>query len=300
MIQKMKIRDEWLPLIEKVHLEWADMWKALEADGVKRIYLWEKEADVPFWNSEIAQEMSSIGLWPVQKEKRGVIIICAGGGFMFKSPNEARPIAEQFHKRGMNAAILDYRHMPYGVEAAQADAVRAVRYLRYHADELGIDGNAIGFGGFSAGGMVTSLLNLYRDGEKKDNADPVEQVSPKPDACFQMYGSFTTFDLYTQKQLGVMDYDADKQKERASQDIILQLPLDVPPMFMAGTDADDPGFLLKMGQAWAERGVPFELHFFKGGPHGAGLYNGQDNTPDIPHTAHWFELCAEWFEDMGF
>lgn len=300
MIQKIEIREEWLPLVEKVHQNWADMWNELKKEGIRRICLWEKREDIPFWNPEINQMEPSIGLWPVQKEKRGIVIICAGGGFMFKSPNEAKPVAEQFHKAGFNAAILDYRHLPYDAEAAQADAGRAVRYLRYHAEELGIDGNAIGLGGFSAGGMVTSLVNIHHDAGNQQSDDPVERVSSKPDACFQMYGSFTTFDLYVEKQLGVMNYDAEKQRERASQDIILQLPLDVPPMFMAGTDADDPAFLLKMGHAWAERGIPFELHFFKGGPHGAGLYNGKDETPDIPHTAHWFELCAEWFESQGF
>ena len=38
---------------------------------------------------------------------RGMFVVCAGGGFLFKSWNEALPVAEFFYEKGINVAILD-------------------------------------------------------------------------------------------------------------------------------------------------------------------------------------------------
>ena len=52
--------------------------------------------------------MARLGIKVHEGERRGCLIICAGGGFAFKSWNEALPVAEFFYERGINVAILDY------------------------------------------------------------------------------------------------------------------------------------------------------------------------------------------------
>lgn len=103
---------------------------------------------------------SRLALKPVHEGKRrGIFIVCAGGAFLFKSSNEAKPVAEYFYRAGINVAILDYHVDPAKQKdsdkldvriSAGEDGLAAIRYLRLHADELGICPDKIAIGGFSA------------------------------------------------------------------------------------------------------------------------------------------------------
>lgn len=301
---------DWTNLIKDRHAKWDKMWAELEAEGITRTYLWRSEEEVPGWisreeNPEATQPIPSLAIWPVQPGKRGIVIVCAGGGFMFKSSNEAKPIAEFFHKAGLNAAILDYRYRPYGLKDCQADAHRAIRFIKAFGEEMGIDPEHVAIGGFSAGGMVTSLAITGFDYGNPDAECPIERKSSRPDAAFQMYGSFRAMPSGRPGEAAParngLGFSYEAQNASAKNDFIMNLPLDAPPMFMAQTDADDPHNVLLFGMAYADRGIPFEAHTFSGGPHGGALYDGSDeDTPNFPHTAHWIELAAEWFKLRGF
>ena len=301
---------DWGALIADRQGKWADMLKEYEDRGIKKIPLWEN-SDYPV--PHLKGFVPGLILYPPHEgEKRGTLIICPGGGFAFKSSNEGKEIAEFFYGKGLNVAILDYAVKdtvsgvtgpgldPATFRAACEDAKRAVRLLRYHAKEWGILPDQIGIGGFSAGGMVTSLLLIHFDVGDPKSVDPVERVSCRPDATFQMYGSFRNSPGVGGQGVG-LGFDYAAVRRSAETDFILHLPMDVPPMFLAQTDADYPGNVLDMGKAYLERGVPFEVHLFHGGPHGGGLYDGKhEDAPAFPHTAHWAELAAEWFVMQGF
>ncbi len=293
---------DWTVLIQKRREKWADMMANLGQNGFSIHLLWENAAQVPDYQKDYGQPIPSLAVWPIQPGRKGTVIVCAGGGFMFKSPNEAKPVAEAFHQAGLNAAILDYRYSPYSRSAAGSDGQRAIRYLRCHAGELGIDPDHIAIGGFSAGGMVTSMVINGFDAGRQDNDDPVERVSSRPDAAFQMYGSFRRMpDLSASLPKHPLQFSFDDQNRQAREDYILSLPMDAPPLFMAQTDADDPHHVLQMALAYADRGIPHECHLFHGGPHGGALFDGRDeDTPEFPHTAHWITLASEWFVMMGF
>jgi acetyl esterase/lipase len=96
-------------------------------------------------------------------------------------------------------------------------------------------------------------------------------------------------------------YDAALQNAAAKSDNVKNLRDDCPPFFIFQTHADDPRHCLNFAKELADRGIPFELHTFISGPHGGGLYNGKDDTPDCPHTAHWAALAADWLvTEQGF
>ncbi len=302
---------DWTALIADRQKKWAGMLKEYEERGIKKIPLWEnRDYPVP----HVEGFVPGLVLYPPHKgKKRGILIICPGGGFAFKSSNEGKEIAEYFYEKGMNVAILDYavngpeggdagpKSDPSTLRAACEDARRAIRLLRYHAEEWGILPDKIGIGGFSAGGMVTSLLLTHYDNGDPKSTDPVEQVSCRPDATFQMYGSFRNSPGVGAAAQGGLGFEFAPVQKAAETDFILHLPVDLPPMFMAQTDADYPGNILDMGRAYLDRGVPFEVHLFHGGPHGGGLYDGKhEDAPDFPHTAHWAKLAAEWFVMQDF
>lgn len=298
---------DWSELIRDREKKWLIMYDYLHEHGIEKTYLWDSTEKIPFYDKDkntssagnAIQDAPSLAILPIIPGK-GIVIICAGGGFRFKSANEAIDIAEAFHDAGINAAILDYRHYPYGQEASSADGLRAIRWIRFHAEELGIDSKHIGFGGFSAGGILTSLVNTSFDNGNPEAEDVVERESSRPDACFQMYGSFSNFpdESGVNARLG---FSFEQQAVYAHNDILLNLPLDLPPMFIAETDADNPDSPLSMAKAYKDRGIPFEIHIFHGGPHGGGLFNGKnEDSPLFPHTAHWMGLCCEWFKMYGF
>ena len=112
---------------------------------------------------------------------RGIVIVAAGGAFMFKSDYEASHVAKYFHDAGFQAAILDYRVYPYTQEHWLADGQRAIRHVRSHAAKYNVDPDKIAMLGFSAGGMLTGMCGTLYDYGNPAAADPVERVSSRPD-----------------------------------------------------------------------------------------------------------------------
>jgi len=88
--------------------------------------------------------------------------------------------------------------------------------------------------------------------------------------------------------------------EKTKKSVRLRLREDCPPFFLAQTATDDSRNVSNMAMRLAEWGIPFESHVFQGGHHGGGLYRGDGGKEDIPHTARWAELAAEWLSAYGF
>lgn len=298
---------DWTALIRDRQGKWTDMQKALSERGIRRIDLWDGEAPVRPYGFHP-------GLWmlPVHREcLRGTLIVCAGGGFRFKSSNEALPVAEYFHKAGLNAAILDYSvnaNADFGSGESQSiqamageDGSRAVRWLRCHAKALGIDPDKIAIGGFSAGGMVAAWAASRFDAGCRGASDPMEQYSSRPDAALLIYSSFPMA-LTGIGGPGGNPYNLQKQRESAMYATDAALRPDCPPFFLVQTTEDDPRRCLLMGMRLAEIGIPFEVHLFGNGPHGGGLYDGaNEDSPCHPHTKMWAEVASNWLiEDQKF
>ncbi len=286
-------------------IKWQKMYEQYAAEGMQPIHLWENDGfKVPHKEGFVPQML----LYPPHAGKpRGVLIVCAGGAFKFKSANEARPVAEFFYKQGLNAVVLDYCTDAEQVMdretvqlAAAEDALRAIRLLRYHAQEWNIDPEKIAIGGFSAGGMTSSKAATMFDYGDPNAEDPVDRVSSRPDAALLIYSSFVTFAVGAGG--GTDSYSFAAQNQAAQQRGVNNgLRFDCPPFFVVQTAADDPRGSMYLGLELANRGIPFEVHTFEQGPHGGALYNGCDeDTPDFPHTAMWAPLAADWLKMHGF
>lgn len=62
------------------------------------------------------------------------------------------------------------------------DIRRAVRFIRFHAKDYGVDPNHIGISGASSGGHLALMAALTADDGKADAKDPVERVSSRAQA----------------------------------------------------------------------------------------------------------------------
>jgi acetyl esterase len=92
-------------------------------------------------------------------DKRATVVFFFGGGWMGGSPNQFYGMAKYFASRGMVAISAQYRtQRSHNVEpkVAVQDAREALRYIRQHAVELGVDPTKLAVGGGSAGGHVAA------------------------------------------------------------------------------------------------------------------------------------------------
>ena len=73
------------------------------------------------------------------RERPGCVIVFPGGAYHVRADYEGEPVAQSFNRYGIKSFVLEYRLYPYHHPAMLSDALRAVRWVRYHADDLGID-----------------------------------------------------------------------------------------------------------------------------------------------------------------
>ena len=108
-------------------------------------------------------------------KKHGAVIVCPGGGYSLRAPHEAEPVALWLNSIGISAFVLHYRVAPYKHPFPLTDALRAIRYIRFHADQWNID--RVGILGFSAGGHLGSTVATHFDYGCMDSADPIDGLA---------------------------------------------------------------------------------------------------------------------------
>jgi len=110
------------------------------------------------------------------------IVFFFGGGWNGGSVSQFEPHALHFAAKKMIAVLVDYRvktrHNTSPFECVK-DAKSAIRYLRQHADELGVDANRIVASGGSAGGHLAAAC--FTNESLNESSDDLA-ISPKPNA----------------------------------------------------------------------------------------------------------------------
>ncbi|MGB0768105.1 MAG: alpha/beta hydrolase [Phycisphaeraceae bacterium] len=106
-------------------------------------------------------------------DERPAIVFFFGGGWVSGTPMQFYPHCRDLAGRGLVAFSAEYRvKNRHGTSplACVEDGKSAVRYLRQHADRLGIDPERIVAGGGSAGGHVAASTGVL-EGFEADNED---------------------------------------------------------------------------------------------------------------------------------
>lgn len=116
-------------------------------------------------------------------DKRPCFLAIHGGGWTAGTADVVYCVADHFAKKGWLGVSMQYRLQQAARGTTVFDSVKdvrsAVRYLRAHAAELGIDPNRIVTGGRSAGGHLAIAAAIF-DGV--DEADEDINVSCIPNA----------------------------------------------------------------------------------------------------------------------
>lgn len=214
---------------------------------------------------------------PAHRNGAAIIVFPGGGHSILVWTNEGIASGPVLNRMGVTVFVLKYRlsreqGSTYTIAGdAAADARRAVRWVRAHAADYGVDPHRIGVMGFSAGGELVSLIADNPEPAASRAADPSPNVSARPD--FQV--------------------------------LIFPGPLGIPASAVAGAP---PAFLaagsldrccgaptVQLYEQLRTAGVPAELHMFAGADH-AFNFTESDRLSII----HWPDRLADWLADEGW
>ncbi len=233
-----------------------------------------------------------------QKVPTGVLVIPGGGYVHLAMDHEGQQIAAWLNSYGISAFVLRYRLGPqYHYPIEFGDAQRAIRYLRAHAVEFGINLHRIGVWGFSAGGHLASSTGTHFDNGNPASADPIERQNSRPDFMILAYPVIT----FTQPFLhrGSRDALLGVTPDPALVDLLSNerhVTHETPPTFLFHTSDDDVVPVensIIFYQALRAARVAVEMHIYEHGPHGVGLAR---NDPEL---AGWPDLLAAWLRHRG-
>jgi len=123
-------------------------------------------------------------------DRRTCFVFIHGGGWAGGEPRRMYSYCDHFAKLGLLCASLEYRLISQSTSPRTTpfdcvkDGRSAIRYLKAHAGELGLDPAKIVVAGGSAGGHVAAATALFDDvNEASDDA----AISPTPAALVLFY-----------------------------------------------------------------------------------------------------------------
>lgn len=219
-------------------------------------------------------------------DKTPAIVFFYGGGWFGGAITQFYKQSAYLASRGMVAICADYRTKNSGgvdPRGCVTDAKSAMRWVRAHAEELGIDPQRIAAGGGSAGGHLAAAAALIK---KYDEAGEDLAVSCRPDALVL----FNPVVDNGEKGYGYERVGAYWQDFSPLHNIDKTAP---PTLFMLGTA--DKLIPVAVGEEYKKRmdaeGVRCELRLYDGQPH--GFFNG----------GRYFETLTEtdkFLESLGF
>lgn len=209
-----------------------------------------------------------------------VIVVPGGGHRMLVFQNEGMLAAKNLNRVGVSAFVLKYRlardtgaGAHYSIEGdAAADLRRAVRWVRAHAAEYGVDPQRIGVMGFSAGGELVSLVADNPEPPAGDARDALDRQSGRPDFQVLVYPG----------PLGV--------PARAAKD--------APPAFLVAGSRDTCCMPPALGlyQQLVAAGVSAELHLYADTDHAFNVGQRGERVS----LQHWPDRLSDWLADGGW
>jgi len=226
------------------------------------------------------------------------VIVAPGGGYMnLATGHEGRQVADWLAAHGITAFVLTYRLCPRGYRhpTQLQDAQRAIRWVRHHARDYGVDAKRIGMMGFSAGGHLTAMAATLWPAGNPQATDPIDRLSSRPDFTVLAYAPLEGKDSEGWVPCIV---DATVVDPAATDQVVptRKVSSKTPPTFIFHTSTDElvsPKNATAFYVALLAVDVPAELHIFAAGRHGLGL------AMTDPALAAWPSLLASWLRGQN-
>jgi acetyl esterase/lipase len=236
--------------------------------------------------------------------KRKAILVIPGGGYHNCANREGEPMAHVFLAAGFNAFVLQYSTVSTGDPTwpnPLADASAAMKYIRDHAERYCIDPDYVFVIGSSAGGHLAASLGTLWDNDEIEALLGMEKGQNRPTGMILCYPVITGGE-YAHRG----SFNNILGEKRNDPDAIAALSLEncvsekTAPTFIWTTAEDTcvpPQNTLFFAKALAEQKIPFELHIYPKGGHGASL-NNEIVACRYPAVADWVEDAIRWMKSI--
>ena len=231
---------------------------------------------------------------------RPAMLVLPGGGYHMRSDRENEPIVIEFLANGYNAFSLEYSVGKFLHPTQLIEGAMAICYIRENADALGVNKDAIGAIGFSAGGHLAGMLGTMFNDEEVVSILGERAKNARPNAVILSYPVASAFEHAEKGSIKRICGDSEVLRKKV--DIPNRVNENSSPAFIWATVDDevvDSENSLMLGVAYKKANVPFALHIFERGQHGLALANKDVNTPSSDVRA-WVKMCFSWLEQRGF
>ncbi|MBT9332454.1 alpha/beta hydrolase [Paracidobacterium acidisoli] len=241
----------------------------------RAIYLWPNGAPGALGDTEVDKPRMYVFL-PAKRSTSAAILVIPGGGYAHVAiGHEGFQIAQWLNAQGMAAFVLDYRVAPYHYPVEINDGRRAMRLIRAHAAEYGVDPNRLGVWGFSAGGHLASSLGTHCEEKNVTATDTTDAESCKPNFMVLSYPviSMELPEAHAGSRMNLLGPDVDPKLEHEYSNQFA-VTAQTPPTFLFATTKDPTVPVensLDFYRALERAGVPSELHIYDYSNHGCGL-----------------------------
>jgi acetyl esterase/lipase len=220
---------------------------------------------------------------PKQNNTGAAIVVFPGGGYNILALDlEGTEVCEWLNSIGVTGVLLKYRVPPHkGADRYAAplqDAQRAVRLVRAHAEEWGVDASRVGVLGFSAGGHLAAAASTNFDQETYPPGDAADKLSCRPDFAVLIYPAYLA-----------VKSEGDKIAPE------IKVSAQTPPSFLVQTEDDGVRVENSLFYYLALKNakVQAEMHLFSSGGHGYGL------RPTEQPVTGWPALAARWMHTIA-
>lgn len=237
-----------------------------------------------------------------------VIIAIHGGGFMMGS-NTGGDLSSMLEGVNNGYAVVTVNYRLSGEESfpgAISDVKAAIRYIKAHAEEYGLDADSIAVWGDSAGGNLAALAGTSGDTEELigDNTENLE-YSSEVQAVVDWFGpiNFLTMDEQASENGTTSMFGATSSETSPESKYIGQLITEVPELVAQSNpttyiSSNDPYFYIQHGsadsnvpvqqsaefaaaltEALGTEKVTFEI--LEGASHGGEQFDAEENLNNI-------------------
>lgn len=198
-------------------------------------------------------------------DQRPTLVFFHGGGWVGGTPTQFTSQSEYLATRGLVCVQVQYRLLDKnGTEPpviCVQDAKSAMRWVRSHAAELGIDPQRIGAGGGSAGGHLAAFAGMV---EGQDDPQDDLKISPKANALALFN---PVFDNGPDQGWGTARVGARFKEFSPSHNISSDDPPAI--VFLGTQDKLIPVAVVERFKAGMEKsGVRCDVHLYEGRDHG--------------------------------
>ena len=233
---------------------------------------------------------------PARPDGRAVLVIPGGGYQRVVLDKEGSALVPAFAEdAGLTLFVLRYRLPGEGHRGARdvplADAQRAMRLIRRHAGEWGVDAGSLGVMGFSAGGHVAASLATRHAERPHAPVDATDLLDARPAYAILVY---PVIDMGAhahpgsrQKLLG----DAPDAGTVQAYSLQSRVGATTPPTFLLHAQDDEVVPVqntLLFESALRQAGIEHETHLYAHGGHGFGVREARGTL------ALWPQLAIAW------